>query len=254
MSDATEKVIDEVNGRHGSGTLMRGDARGDPRLEVYSTTYPTLDEALGVGGWPRARVLELTGEPQAGKTVVGLRACGACQRAGGTAALVDLGHTLDVHMVQLCGVDGDKLLVAQPDSGAQGLEVAAALAKSGAVDLVVFDCGPGPITSLEDGDGNLSARLLSQALRALTATCARTRATALFLTRRGPDTAFGRDLSGIGNGLRFYASARVELLAAAECGEDGDRMARVVKNKLAAPFRTAEFGLWDTVTDGPVTS
>jgi len=227
------------------------------KVEVTPTGSATLDDLLGIGGWPRGRVAEIYGPEKAGKTTLALHAVAEVQARGGTAAFVDAGHELDVAYATTLGVDVDQMLVSQPDSAEQALEVAEALSRSGAVDLVVVDhvAGLVPQADLEaqqqDALLGLHARLMSQALRKLTAVAHRTGVTVIFInpTRQKVGTVFGNgETTPGGNALKFYASVRLDVRRVGAITREGKQAGalvrlKVVKNKLAVPFRSAKVDL-----------
>jgi recombination protein RecA len=251
---ALEATLDGLGKRFGQGAVMRLGERPHAEVETISTGSFTLDELLGVGGWPRGRVVEIFGPESSGKTTLALHAVAEVQARGGTAAFVDAEHALDVAYASKLGVDVDKLLVSQPDSGEQALEVAEALVRSGAVDLLVVDSVAAlvPQAELEGQMGDphmgLQARLMSQALRKLTAITARTGAVVVFLNqvRQKIGVVFGNaEVTPGGNALKFYASVRLEIRRVGSISHGEEQIGartklKVVKNKLAPPFRSAE--------------
>jgi recombination protein RecA len=253
-SKALEATLEGLGKRFGQGAVMRLGERPNQEVETVSTGSFTLDDLLGIGGWPRGRVVEVFGPESSGKTTLALHAVAEVQARGGTAAFVDAEHALDVVYAGKLGVDVDRLLVSQPDSGEQALEVAEALVRSGAVDLVVVDSVAAlvPQAELEGQMGDphmgLQARLMSQALRKLTAITARTGAIVVFLNqvRQKIGVVFGNgEVTPGGNALKFYASIRLEIrrIGSITHGEEqvgAKTKLKVVKNKLAPPFRSAE--------------
>ena len=224
-------AVADVESRYGKGAVMHADGGPVADVPVIRTGFAPLDEVLCVGGWARGRVHELTGDTGGGKSTIAILSCVQAQREGLTAAIVDFAHNLDVGVLVSLGVDPTKLLVSQPDSGEQGMEIALSLVKSGAVDLVVIDLGEGLVSQAEIegedwGHSGLAARLLSQTLRKLTAACSRSNAVTLFVDRPGTT----------GNALKFYATTRTQVMI------DGDapelRWCKVLKNKLAPPFKS----------------
>ncbi len=253
---AVKSAVAMLEKQFGKGCLMTlTDDAGREPVAVISTGSIGLDAALGIGGYPRGRIVEIYGPESSGKTTLTLHAIAEAQRAGGIAAFIDAEHALDVAYARALGVDLSQLLISQPDTGEQALEIADAVIRSGAVDLVVVDSVAALIPKAElDGEiGDqhigLQARLMSQALRKLAAVCHRHGATVVFInqirTKIGvmfgsPETTTG------GNALKFYASVRIDVrrVGSLKSGDEvqGNRTrARVVKNKLAPPFRDAEF-------------
>lgn len=251
---ALRDTIEALDKRWGKGAVMRLGEASNTDVDVLSTGSLSLDDALGVGGYPRGRVVEVYGPEASGKTTLALHAIAETQRHGGTAAFIDAEHALDVSYAGKLGVDVDQLLVAQPDHGEQALEIAEALVRSGAVDLVVVDSVaalvPQAELSGEMGDHHvgLQARLMSQALRKITAVTSRTGAVMLFINqvRQKIGVTFGNgEVTTGGNALKFYASVRLDIrrIGAIKKGDQhlGNRTRiRVVKNKLAPPFRAVE--------------
>jgi len=242
---ALDSAVSTLNKLFGDTAVMRMD-RPAESVPVLSTGCPPLDEALGIGGLPRGRVVEIFGPDGAGKTTLVLQMAAEAQRAGGTVAFVDMDHKLDPEGAAALGVRIDGLLVAQPDNGEQALEIVETMVRSGAVDLVIVDSVPGLVPRIElegnvgaDLHTGLQARLMSQALRKLTGITARTGAIVLFVNAVRPrvNATFGTfEATTGGNALKFYASVRVEVRR----GEANTGKLKVVKNKLAPPFRTAE--------------
>ena len=249
-------ALGQIEKQFGKGAVMRmGDARAVGNVPVISTGSLTLDVALGIGGIPRGRVIEIYGPESSGKTTLTLQAIAEAQRAGGTAAFVDAEHALDPEYAGKLGVDVDELLVSQPDTGEQALEIADMLVRSSAVDIVVVDSvaalTPKAEIEGEMGDSHvgLQARLMSQALRKLTANIKRSNTTVIFINQirmkigvmfGSPETTTG------GNALKFYSSVRMDIrrLGAIKRGDEvigNETRVKVVKNKMAPPFRQAEF-------------
>jgi len=251
---ALTDTLGGIERRWGKGAVMRlGDHRRAD-VDVISSGSLALDDALGCGGYPRGRVVEVFGPESSGKTTLGLHAIANVQARGGTAAFIDVEHALDVAYATQLGVDAGSLLVAQPDHGEQALEIAEALVRSGAVDLVVVDSVAALVPQAEltgemgDHHVGLQARLMSQALRKITAITARTHSVVLFVNqvRQRIGVTFGNgEVTTGGNALKFYASVRIDIrrIGAIKHGEEhiGNKARiRVVKNKLAPPFRTVE--------------
>lgn len=248
-------AMDQITKQFGTGSIMRlGSSKMADNIEIIPTGSLELDRALGIGGYPRGRIVEIYGNEASGKTTLTLHAVANAQKAGGVVAFIDAEHALDPQYAKAIGVDTENLLIAQPQSGEEALEIVDTLVRSGAIDLIVVDSVAAltPKSELEgemgDSHVGLQARLLSQAMRKLTASISRSRTCAVFINQirmkiggyGNPETTTG------GNALKFYASMRLEirrtenLMKGTEVVGTGNRV-KVCKNKLAAPFRTAEF-------------
>jgi recombination protein RecA len=252
---ALTSALGQIEKQFGKGAIMRMGDRVNEAIETVSTGSLGLDIALGVGGLPRGRVVEIYGPESSGKTTMTLQAIASCQRAGGTAAFIDAEHALDPTYAEKLGVKVDDLLVSQPDTGEQALEIADMLVRSGAVDMVVVDSvaalTPKAEIEGEMGDSHvgLQARLMSQALRKLTANIKKSGTLVIFINQirmkigvmfGSPETTTG------GNALKFYASVRLDIrrIGAVKKGDEiigSETRVKVVKNKVAPPFRQCEF-------------
>ena len=252
---ALQLTLDKLDKAYGKGTVMRMNDEAHEEVEAISSGSLSLDAALGVGGYPRGRVIEIYGPESSGKTTLTLHAIAECQKSGGIAAFIDAEHAFDRYYAQSLGVDIDELIVSQPDHGEQALEIADNLIRSGAVDIVVIDSVAAltPKSEIEgemgDSKMGLHARLMSQALRKLTASISKTQSTVIFINqlREKIGVMFGNpETTTGGNALKFYASVRLDIrrstqIKDAQGGINGNRTrVKVVKNKVAPPFKTVE--------------
>ena len=251
---ALMQALKSIEKQYGKGSVMKLGEKTDTRIEVVSSGSLALDSALGVGGYPRGRVVEIYGPESSGKTTFALHAIAEVQKAGGTAAFIDAEHALDPAYAAKLGVDTDELLVSQPDTGEQALEIAEALVRSGAIDILVVDSVAALVPRAEiegemgDSHVGLQARLMSQALRKLSGAINTTKTIAIFINqiREKVGVMFGNpEITPGGRALKFYATVRLEVRRSEQLksGTDivGNRTKiKVVKNKVAPPFKIAE--------------